>query len=99
MRIIHDWDDERAHAILAACRRAMKPGARLVVVDEVLPRRAEPDVATTACLLDLEMLVATSGGRERTEEEFRRLLRAAGFTLSRVIPAARSLCLVEGLPD
>ena len=45
------------------------------------------------------MLVATSGGRERTEDEFRSLYRAAGFTLSRVIPAARSLCLVEGLAD
>jgi hypothetical protein len=97
-RIIHDWDDERAHAILVACRRAMRPGARLVVVDEVLPCRAEPS-ATAAYLLDLEMLVATSGGRERTEDEFRQLYRAAGFTLSRVIPAAGSLCLVEGLPD
>ena len=98
-RIVHDWDDERALAILAACRRAMKPGARLLVVDEVLPLRAGPDVATSAYLLDLEMLVATSGGRERTEEEFRALYRAAGFTLSRVVPAARSLCVVEGLPD
>ena len=97
-RIIHDWDDERACGILAACRRAMKPGARLLVVDEVLPLRAGPDVATEAHLLDLEMLVATSGGRERTEEEFRALYRAAGFTLSRVVPAARSLCVVEGLP-
>ena len=98
-RIIHDWDDDRSRAILAACRRAMRPGARLLLVDEVLPRRAEPGPATAAFLLDMEMLVATPGGRERTEEGFRALLRAAGFSLSRVVPAARTLSVVEGLPD
>ena len=94
-RIIHDWDDERAGAILTACRRAMRPGTRLLVVDEVLPRRADTADAAAAFLLDLEMLVMTSGGRERTEDEFRSLLAASGFTLARVVPVVRCLSIVE----
>ena len=94
-RIIHDWDDERAGAILTACRRAMQPAARLLVVDEVLPRRADTADAAAAFLLDLEMLVMTSGGRERTEDEFRSLLAASGFTLARVVPVIRCLSIVE----
>ena len=96
-RIIHDWDDERAVAILTACRRAMTRGGRLLIVDEVLPRRAGTADATSAFLLDLEMLVGTSGGRERTEEEFRTLLTDAGFAFARVIPVVRCLGVVEGL--
>ena len=96
-RIIHDWDDERAVAILTACRRAMKRGGRLLIVDEVLPRRAAASDATSAFLLDLEMLVGTSGGRERTEEEFRTLLTDTGFAFARVVPVVRCLGVVEGL--
>jgi SAM-dependent methyltransferase len=95
-RIIHDWDDDRARAILTACRRAMKPGARLLVVDEVLPQRAETPDAAAAFLLDLEMLVGP-GGRERTEDEFRTLLAASGLALARVVPAVRRLSIVESL--
>jgi hypothetical protein len=98
-RIIHDWGDEQAAAILATCRRSMKKGARLLVVDEVLPRRAEPFQATAAFLLDLEMLVHAPGGHERTEPEFRTLFAAAGFRLTRIVQtAAERLGVVEGLP-
>jgi hypothetical protein len=96
-RIIHDWDDARAAAILATCRRAMKRGSRLLIVDEVLPRRAGTPDASGAFLLDLEMLVATSGGRERTEEEFCALLAAGGFAFTRVVSVVRCLGVVEGL--
>lgn len=97
-RIIHDWDDGRASAILAACRRAMRPSDRLLVVDEVLPERAGSPDAVSAFLLDLEMLVGTTGGRERTEAELRSLLAAAGFDLVRIVPVVRCLGIVEGRP-
>ncbi len=82
--MIHDWDDERAGTILRACRAAMGTRARLLVIDAVLTEGNEPDWGK---LIDLQMLVMTSGGRERTEAGFRSLLAAAGFRLERVIPA------------
>lgn len=74
-RILHDWDDDRAAAILSSIRTAARPGARLFVVETVLDTGNE---ANSAKWLDLLMLVL-AGGRERTEREWSRLLESAGF--------------------
>jgi O-methyltransferase/methyltransferase family protein len=96
-RIIHDWDDDRASMILTACRRAMRGKAKILIFDEVLPERAEPADAFSF-MLDMEMLMVAPGGRERTEEEFRRLLATSGFRLNRVILTDfMRLGIVEGI--
>lgn len=91
-RIIHDWDDDRAVAILRNCARAMAPGARMLVAETVIPPGNEPSAAK---FLDLQMLVMT-GGRERTAAEYRSLFAAAGLSLTRVIPAGPEVSLIEG---
>ena len=91
-RIIHDWDDNRAIAILRNCARAMAPGARVLVAETIIPQGNEPSWAK---FLDLQMLVMT-GGRERTAEEYRGLFAAAGLVLTRVIPAGPEERLIEG---
>jgi len=97
-RVIHDWDDARATAILGNCRRAMNDGARLVLVERVLPDRTEfaPSVQPLV-LSDLNMLVRT-GGRERTAAEFRSLLATAELRLERIIPTDGLVSLIEALP-
>jgi hypothetical protein len=96
--IIHDWDDDRSIAILRACHRAMKGTGKLLVLDQILPRRAEPSGATAVFMFDLEMLVVAPGGRERTEDEFRALLAAAGFRVNRVVATTwLRLGVIEGL--
>ena len=74
--IIHDWQDEEAVTILAACRRAMTDGARLVLVERQLPD--DPRAAPPVFLADLEMLVNV-GGRERTTEEYAALFERSGL--------------------
>jgi hypothetical protein len=81
--VIHDWDDEAATKILRNCRRAIRPDGTLLLVEAVLT----PSSAPSRALMDVLMMVLT-GGRERTEDEFRSLLQAAGFSLTRVIPTA-----------
>jgi hypothetical protein len=73
--IIHDWDDERATAILRTIREAAPPHARLLITESVIPPGNEPEGAKW---LDLLMLVL-AGGRERTEPQWRALLEGAGF--------------------
>jgi hypothetical protein len=73
--ILHDWDDERAAAILRAVHSASPGGARLVLLEAVLPSGNEPHGAKW---LDL-LLLAQFGGRERDEAEWRTLLAAGGF--------------------
>jgi hypothetical protein len=92
--VLHNWDDGRAGAILRSCRRAMKPQARLLLVEQLVQPGNAPDPAR---LLDLEMLVLV-GGRERTEEDFRAMLSAAGFSLKRVVPTRLPLSIVEAVP-
>jgi len=91
--ILHDWSDEQCQIILVNCQNAMKTGARLLIVEMVIPPGNEPSVAK---FLDLEMFVIT-GGRERTEEEFRNLLESSGFKLSRIIPTRENICIIEGI--
>ena len=73
--ILHDWDDERATAILRTIRRAAAPDGRLLVLESVLEPGNDPDGTKW---LDLLML-ALFGGRERDEAQWRALLAAGGF--------------------
>jgi hypothetical protein len=95
--ILHDWDDERALHILRNCRQAMPVHGKLLVIELLMPERAE--ASPDAVWSDLIMLVHT-GGRERTEAKYRALLASAGFHLSRIIPIQSSggLNLIEGVP-
>ena len=88
-QIVHDWPDAEALAILSACHRAMAPGARLWVIEQVLPPEDDPDPSERAglTLMDLNMLVLFGGGQQRTGEEYRQLLGAAGFDEVAVVPA------------
>jgi ubiquinone/menaquinone biosynthesis C-methylase UbiE len=92
--IIHDWDDDRASQILQNCHRALRPGGKVLLVDAVIP---PGNSAHFGKLLDLEMLVLTPRGRERTQAEFRELLKRSGFRLRRVVPTETHLSVVEGV--
>ncbi len=78
LAIVHDWDDERARAILANVRRAMPAHGRVIVVETVATERPRDDVATAT---DLLMLVLASG-RERTVEQYDDLFGAAGLDVA-----------------
>lgn len=92
--IIHDWDDDSATRILQACHRALGRRGKVLIVDPVVPLGNTPHYGK---LLDLEMLVLTPRGRERTKAEFAKLLRGAGFRLSRVIATESPLSIVEAV--
>lgn len=95
--VIHDWDDERAVEILRSCRRAMPAAGTLLVVEPVLPPRVDSPEVTGTVLSDINMLVNT-GGRERTEDEFRALYSAAGFELTAVLGEGTNYRVMGGSP-
>jgi SAM-dependent methyltransferase len=96
--VIHDWDDARAVRILETCRRAMGPPARLLIVEGVYPPRIDVSPESRgAAANDCNMMVCT-GGRQRSEAEFRALYDAAGLRLARIVPTAGPACVVEGVP-
>ena len=89
--ILHDWDNERSRAILGRIREAMPASAKLLVVEDLV---CGPNVPCDAKLGDVNMLART-GGRNRTEKEYRELLQSGGFRLTRVLPARGDLALLE----
>ncbi len=96
-RILHDWDDAAALRILRRCRAAMRPGARLLVVDALLPERARESPG--AIRMDLHMLVLF-GSAERTAGRVTALLDQAGFSVRRILPTTSpvGLAVVEAAP-
>jgi len=91
--IIHDWDDEKATVILKNIHRAMDEKGKLLLIEMVVLEGNQPDPSK---FLDLDMMVMT-GGRERTEAEFKSLLAASGFELARVIRTPFPVCVIEAV--
>lgn len=77
-RVLHDWDDENAVRILAQARAALPKGGRLIIIEMLLSEKS-----VSGALCDLHLLMAT-GGRERSQDAFERLLVQAGFRLVEV---------------
>lgn len=92
MNVIHDWGDSEATAILSAVRRAAPANARVLLLEMLMPEAPGPHPAK---FLDIEMLVMTSGGRERSRAEFERLLEAAQLRLVRLIPTQSPIVILE----
>jgi SAM-dependent methyltransferase len=86
--VIHDWNNERSLRILQNCHRVLAQGARLMLVDKVIPEKVEPGIDLYVFLDDLNMLRGPGGG-ERTPDEFRALLAEGSFDMRRIIPAGR----------
>jgi hypothetical protein len=93
--VVHDWDDERVVTILRNCREAVSTTGRLVLLETVVP---ENDSKHFSKILDLNML-AMSSGRERNRTEFRTLLAAAGFRMSRIVATMAPQSLIEAIPQ
>jgi hypothetical protein len=94
-RILHDWPDERALGLLRNCRSVIPDGGALLLREVVLAEGIPP---TARAELDL-MMMAITGGRERTQKEWSELLHHAGFVLRRVWMKPPGQDLIEAGPD
>jgi hypothetical protein len=90
--VIHDWPDAEAVTILKNVRSAAEPGTTLLLVEFVIPDHDREFIGKWA---DMEMLVQVAA-RERTAEDYRKLYEQAGFQMTRVVPTAGPISLVEG---
>ena len=92
--IIHDWDDESCITILKNCRKTQKENGKSLVCECVVPEGNTPAMAK---LMDLEMLVVTPGGRERTEKEFRTLFEKSGYELGKIVDTPAEMKIIEAV--
>ncbi|MDP8982319.1 MAG: acetylserotonin O-methyltransferase [Acidobacteriota bacterium] len=71
-RILHDWSEPKILTLLSRIYHALPAGGGLLIAEKLLEN-------VPAHMQSLNMLVVTEG-RERTEQEYDSLLRAAGFS-------------------
>lgn len=90
-RVLHDWDDARAVAILRNARDSLKPGGRIIVLEMLLD-----ESRVRGALTDLHLLVAT-GGRERTASDFAALFAASGLELREHSKATALTSVISGV--
>jgi hypothetical protein len=90
--VLQNYGDEDAVAILRRCRAAMPDGARLVIVERLMPENAMDDPA--AVMLDLHMMTIT-GGRARSFAEIETLLSDAGLSVSKATTTLSGLTVIE----
>jgi hypothetical protein len=93
--IIHDWPDDLCVQIFRNIRRVIGPNARLLLVEQIVPENNEPSPAKA---FDMTMMLFPPNGLERTEKEYRELLKAAGFELMRVVSTASPVSVIEARP-
>ena len=93
--IIHDWPDKRALQIFSNIRRVIPPAGRLLIVEMIVPETNEASISKN---FDMVMMLFPPEGLERTEHEYRTLLQAGGFEISRVTPTASPVSVIEARP-
>lgn len=89
--ILHDWNDEQSVSILKNCRRRLRRGGRVAIVEMVIPDDGRPSAAH---LMDLNMLTMLPG-RERTGSEYGRLLAASGLRFDRITDTHSPFQIIE----
>ena len=91
--VLHDWPDAPCVKILQTVREAMKPSARVLVVETLVQQNSVDPYGTTA---DVHMGVVCAG-RERSREDYARLFTAAGLKPGRVFDGS-AIAVIEALP-
>jgi len=91
--ILHIFDDETCIRILRNIKSSMPANGKLLIAETVISEDNKPEFGK---LFDLQMLIGTEGGKERTRKEFEDILNEAGFKLNRIIDTVSPFSIVEG---
>lgn len=92
--VLHTYGDEKCIRLLGNVRDSMAPGGRLLIVEAVVEPGNEP---TFGKLIDLLMMTGTEGGRERTRDEYGRLLERSGLRISRVVRTVAPFSVIDAI--
>ncbi len=92
--ILHAFDDTLCLSMLETIGNSIEKGTKLLIMEAVIEENNQPGFGK---LFDLQMLIGTNGGKERTQKEFETLLGKSGFGLKRVIPTVSPFSIVEAI--
>jgi hypothetical protein len=93
--ILHNWDDADVTVILQHARQALRNSGRILIAEMLMPQDNEFFVGK---LIDIESMLLTKGGFERTEAEYRLLLAECGFVVTAVMATGAPVSIIEARP-
>jgi len=92
--ILHAFDDKTCIQLLESIGKSMLGSGKILLIETVI---SEDNKVAFGKMLDLQMLIGTEKGKERTENEFRNIFETAGFRLNRVVKTVSPFCIIEGV--
>lgn len=85
--VLHNWGDKDCLTILENCKKAIsEKRGKVIIVDVVLNPCGDAMADDAAIALDLWLMASSDAGIERTENEWKKLLKEAGFTNLNIVP-------------
>ena len=96
--IVHDWGDSEALQILRHCAAAARPSSHVILLERVLPDSVD-DSAAHRAVMQIDLAMMTTGGKERTRDEYRRLLARGGLRMVAVTATASPCSVIHAMPE
>lgn len=97
--LLHDWSDEDCIKILKNCKKSIaEEKGKVIIAEFVVKAEGEGLFDDIGLLFDLLMIAHSSGGKERTESEWKNLLHQAGFPRCHIINTPSLLSIIQAYP-
>ncbi|KAG4159558.1 hypothetical protein ERO13_D02G181400v2 [Gossypium hirsutum] len=98
--VLHDWGDEDCIKILRNCRKAIpRENGKVIIVEVVVKAEGSGVFDDMGFIFDLLMIAHSSGGKERTEVEWKKILEEGGFSRYKIIDIPALPSIIEAYPD
>ena len=98
--ILHDWSDQHCIKILRNCRKAIpEKTGKVIIVDHVLQPDGNGLFDGTGFAFDMMLLAHNAGGKERTEQDWKRLFAETGFPRYNIIKIKALPSIIEAFPN
>jgi len=94
--ILHIFDDEACVRILMNIKSAMHGKSKILIIETVVGDDNSPGFGK---VFDLQMLIGTEGGKERTANEYEMIFNRAGLRTSRIIETVSPMSIIEVVPE
>lgn len=94
--ILHAFADERCIALLSLIQKAIPSKGKVLIVEAVI---GQDNRAAFGKIFDLQMLLGTENGKERTKEEYASLFNKSGFSIGKVVKTISPFSVIEGLKN
>ncbi len=90
--IVHFLDDEQSIALLKKIKMVLPEKGKVLLIEAIVENNS---MYSFAKLLDIQMMVGTKGGKERTYKEYKLLVEKAGFNIKRVVKTVAPISIIE----